>query len=359
MATYNYNSHIIPGVRTPYQFVMKSQIRNLIESGIANFGKHRWRHREGSLLILTYHRILPPSDPGYRFEQPGMVVHPDTFEMHLHTLREFFDIVSLPDWINKARKGEHLPNKACAITFDDGWRDNYQYAYPVLQATQTPTSIFLVSNFIGKPDDFWPGQLAHILEIASQHADRLDWQDESLIWLRTLMGNPAKVPPYSTEWADHCIMQAKAFPDSDIYEKLTVIRKIPPFDALTDTRVLLNQEEINTMGQSGLISYGSHTCNHTRLSNDLAVDVLQKEIVHSRDALQTKTQQDINLFCYPNGDTCTAATPLIVDTYYGACTTQRGWNHASNKLWGLKRISMHNDVTNTRTKFLAKLSGWY
>jgi len=338
---------------------MKSQIKLLIESGIAKFGKHTWHHREGSLLVLTYHRILPPSDSGYRFEQPGMVVHPDTFEMHLRTLREYFQLVSLPDWVNKARNRQVLPRNACAITFDDGWQDNYQYAYPVLQATQTPATIFLVSNFIGKPDDFWPGQLARILEIASQQANTLDWENKPLKWLRDLIGNPAQIPQYSADWADSCIIQAKAFSDSDIYEKLSAIRNIPPFDVLTNTRVLLNQKEIDEMGQSGLVSYGSHTCNHTRLSNNLTADVLQKEIIHSRDALKTKTQQDINLFCYPNGDTCTAAVPLITDTYTGACTTQRGWNHAADNLWELKRIGMHDDATCTRTKFLAKLSGWY
>ena len=113
------------------------------------------------------------------------------------------------------------------------------------------------------------------------------------------------------------------------------------------------------MGQSGLISYGSHTCNHTRLTNNLEADILQKEIADSREILQTKTQQDVSLFCYPNGDICTAATPLVEETYAGACTTQRGWNHSSDNLWKLKRISMHDDATNTQTKFLAKISGWY
>lgn len=338
---------------------MKSLIKKLIESGIARVGKHRWKHSEGTLLVLTYHRILPPSDLGYRFEQPGMVVHPDTFEMHLNTLREYFDIVSLDDWVNKARNGKTLPNKACAITFDDGWRDNYQYAYPVLQATQTPATVFLVSNFIGKQDDFWPGQLARILKIASQHTDTLDWQKEPFVWLRDLMGDPAQISNYNIDWADRCIMRAKAFPDSTIYEKLSAIRKTPHFNTLTDARVLLNQEEIDVMGKSGLISYGSHTCSHTRLSNDLPTEILQKEIVHSRDTLKIKTHQDISLFCYPNGDTCSAATPLIADTYSGACTTQKGWNHSSDNLWEIKRISIHNDATDTRTKFLAKLSGWY
>lgn len=338
---------------------MKSQIKQLIESGIAHFGKHTWHHREGSLLILTYHRILPPSDPGYRFEQPGMVVHPDTFEMHLRTLNEYFQLVSLPDWVDKARNGQALPHKACAITFDDGWRDNFQYAYPLLQATHTPATIFLVSNFIGKPDDFWPGQLARILDIASQQGDTLDWGNESLHWLRNIIGNSSQIPRYSADWADQCIVRAKAFPESDIYSNLVAIRKTSPFDTLTNVRVLLDHKEIDEMGKSGLVSFGSHTCNHTRLSNNLATDVIQKEIVVSRDDLKTNTQQAINLFCYPNGDTCTAAIPLITETYAGACTTQRGWNHASDNLWELKRISMHDDATCTRTKFLAKLSGWY
>ena len=76
-------------------------------------------------IILMYHRVLdelPPS-PYDR----DLCVTRDTFEMHLNLLGQLFTLVSLEDLVCSCRKG-----RICAITFDDGWLDNYQVAFPIL-----------------------------------------------------------------------------------------------------------------------------------------------------------------------------------------------------------------------------------
>src|SRR5690606_32629403 len=94
--------------------------------------------------------------------------------------------ISLSDWV---LGGENRRNagRACAVTFDDGWRDNYQFALPVLVETRTPATVFLVSDLIGTDRLFWPNRLARLLAWLGERATH----DPSLEWLRKLGAMPA------------------------------------------------------------------------------------------------------------------------------------------------------------------------
>ena len=72
----------------------------------------------------------PAEDPRTSAEEPGMCVTPEVFAMRLAQLRRYFTPMRLADWVAKQRAGEPLPARACAVTFDDGWRDNIEYALP-------------------------------------------------------------------------------------------------------------------------------------------------------------------------------------------------------------------------------------
>src|SRR5690606_25886998 len=119
-----------------------------------------WRWRAPSLVVMMYHRVLPHTHPDRATEQPGMYVSPETFELHMHLLRKHFGLVHLDDWLDALAENRPLPRHACAVTFDDGWRDNYQYAFPVLERLGVPATVYLVSDLVGSSYSFWPNALA-------------------------------------------------------------------------------------------------------------------------------------------------------------------------------------------------------
>ncbi|MEX1034286.1 MAG: polysaccharide deacetylase family protein, partial [Cellvibrionaceae bacterium] len=139
------------------------------------FGTHKRTPKQPALWILMYHRILPKTDPRYAAEEPGMVVEPHTFEMHLEVLQRHFTLIPLGEWLSRRRNGQSLPPKSCALTFDDGWTDNYEYAFPILKRYKAPATLFAVSHMIGTNEMFWPNRLALLLRQPREYLTTLPW----------------------------------------------------------------------------------------------------------------------------------------------------------------------------------------
>ena len=89
---------------------------------------------------------------------------------HVAYLRKRFTIISLDELLDLWRTNRLKRDQSyCVITFDDGWKDNYQFAFPVLMKHRIPATIFLATDFIGTARWFWPDQMMLLLEKSRQH----------------------------------------------------------------------------------------------------------------------------------------------------------------------------------------------
>ena len=300
-----------------------------------------------------YHRILPADDGRASLEEPGMMVTPETFRLHIEILQQYFSIVRLDDWLRQRNHGETLPDNACAITFDDGWADNYEFAFPVLQAHSAPATIFLVSDMMGADDLFWPERLARLIDaVATQHPQHA--QHPALQWIPFQFGHSAP----TAEQISATIARVKAMPDNEIHQRITETEDQLAIRYPEQSAALLDWEQIQTMVDSGLISMGSHTCRHVRLNDQLEHEQLQHEILDSKTTIEQHIGKPVTTFCYPNGDLCDDALRLVSQTYEGAVTTQTGWNSLDTPAHSLHRIGVHEDIAADKTAFLARISGW-
>jgi peptidoglycan/xylan/chitin deacetylase (PgdA/CDA1 family) len=116
--------------------------------------------------ILMYHHILPQKEllskygPNYPF-----VVSTEQFEKQLQFLQKSnIQPINLQTLLNRNNGVDTLPEKSIVLTFDDGAKDNYEYAFPILQSAGFTASFFIVSDWIGQ-DGFMSGQ--HIKELVS------------------------------------------------------------------------------------------------------------------------------------------------------------------------------------------------
>jgi len=109
--------------------------------------------REANVPILMYHYIsVPPL--GADKIRVGLSVPPANFEAHLQYLKDNgYHTISLHQLLLNLTRGEPLPEKPIILTFDDGYRDNYENAFPLLQKYGFTATFFLITNFIdeGRP----------------------------------------------------------------------------------------------------------------------------------------------------------------------------------------------------------------
>jgi peptidoglycan/xylan/chitin deacetylase (PgdA/CDA1 family) len=306
------------------------------------------------LLVLTYHRVLPPDHGDWRVEQPGMLVTPGTFGKHLETLGQYFEFTDLEAWVRASKAGSRLPRLACAITFDDGWRDNYDHAFPVLRSAGVPATIFLVSDLVGTRYAFWPNRLARALAKVGDARELEAWP-AALRRVLEAAGIPraAGRGRVEREEADRAIERAKSMPDEELNRLLDLV---PQEGGSQDgCRDLLDWNEIGEMGASGLVRFGSHTRRHTRLLEALDEATLVDEVVGSAEALERRLGYRPALFCYPNGDFGPSALQCVSRNYLAAVTTQGGWNTPATPRERLQRVGVHEDTTATLHGLLRRL----
>ena len=102
--------------------------------------------RDSLTPILMYHSV---NDSKIHYTPTVTVA---AFETHLAFLNKHnFKVISLDEYVKAVKsKGRNLPYKAVVVTFDDGYRDNFSYAYPLLKRYRMPSMIFVPTDFLGK-----------------------------------------------------------------------------------------------------------------------------------------------------------------------------------------------------------------
>jgi len=225
-----------------------------------------------------------------------------------------------------------------------------------------PVTLFAVSDMIGTNLSFWPNRLANLLNNAAyDQLEALPWLTAAISQLSAMQvsSNLPVQAQLTPELLAKIVHSFKSFPDSQLIQWLTEAEhklSIAP----KESPDLVSWEQLKTMSDSDLVEVGSHTCNHIRLQQSLNIDTMESEIIDSKLQLQDRLNRPVNLFCYPNGNTCPAALKKVTQHYKAAVTTQRGINNATHfRANQLLRIGMHQDASNTNTLFQSRLASWY
>ena len=116
--------------------------------GVFELCRFLHRHR---LLVLTYHGVLTQGDRSDRYLDRNCV-DASAFREQLRYLSRRHNVLSLQQVEEIIRNKQTIPKYSVAVTFDDGFRNNYSVAYPILERYGIPFAIFLTTGFIGSSD---------------------------------------------------------------------------------------------------------------------------------------------------------------------------------------------------------------
>lgn len=333
------------------------KVKSALASLLHLAGVNSWKLRQYSkrdVAVLMYHRIVPTKDMSGAV-QAGMVVEPDTLDLHIKYLRNYFEIIPLSDLTSDRHSYAHDQRKrpSCVLTFDDGWRDFYDHAYPILKRYEVPATVFLPTDFIGTDRWFWTDRLGSLLNRMAQSGPEKRGSSLSDPLLRELVCMPGT---HETR-LEKAIALLKPYRIEKIEGVLSELSATLGEDFTPGGRAFLSWEEVQEMSRSRLVCFGSHTAGHPLLTT-LTEEQARHELRKSMDALigHKVADTDFISFCYPDGKFSESLSEMVREVgYHLAVTTQHGWHHQGANPYTLKRIAIHQDMASTEAMFGSRI----
>jgi peptidoglycan/xylan/chitin deacetylase (PgdA/CDA1 family) len=325
-----------------------------------------WIRHRGRVVILTYHRVVSDHMVLEEHIQPGMYVREQSFETHIAYLRKRFTIIPLDELLDLWRTNRLKSDRSyCVITFDDGWKDNYQFAFPVLMKHRIPATIFLATDFIGTTRWFWPDQMMLLLEKSRQHTtSAADRKAVSTILAETIGvtlsaadGIFRRVGSGGSIDLDAIIEICKGVEVGRVHQIINQLSRALHMDLPTH-RVLLNWDEVREMAGKGM-TFGSHSGSH-RIMTQIPLSAVKTELIDSRKTMLEQGVKPVPVFCYPNGNFDRDIQELVRESgYLAAVGCEVGLERdRPNDLFALKRISVHEDSSASVPLLAFTLSGF-
>lgn len=274
------------------------------------------------------------------------------FEYQINYLKKRYTILKLSEVVHRMQNNLPLRRNTAVVTFDDGYKNNYTIAYPILKKMQIPATIFLVTGCIGKGSMCWPDILYS--GIRDSREKEIDLRQFGLKQypIRTLK---------EREKANEEIVQYLKSIPSDKKEVLLkeIIRRLRvEINMKSNPFELLNWEEIKVMDQEGFIEFGGHTVTHNILSQ-MNVHEMEREMIESCRTIEGHLGKRCPWFAYPNGRkrdfNAKAKDILKANGILCGLSTIPGLNNSMDDLFELRRISIGSNTSNAR--FICLISG--
>lgn len=249
----------------------------------------------GGAVVLGYHRVGATGDPF------GLAVSPQRFAAQMEILARCAQPMRLSDAVGALVRGT-LPKRAVVVTFDDGYRDTFETALPVLERAGVPATVFVTTGHPGL--EFWWDELARIVGDSATLAESLTID----------IGGRMRFWQVRSDGGSSGALARRALVTS-IANALRALRPIERDRAMRMVRAwtgggcenneggyprALTVGELRHLATSRCIEIGAHTVSHPVLT-DLSPEEQCDEVVRSRSELQRLLGAPVTSFSYPHG----------------------------------------------------------
>ena len=271
------------------------------------------------VLILSYHRVVPDFAEEKRHSLYTLNIEQGTFRKHLEVLQETHDIVSLDEALSVLDGTRSANRDVAVITFDDGYRDVYTHAFPIMRDMRIPGIVYVPSSFVGTE---------RVLGHDRLHAALKKMKDRRIGPMAVGVGTEAE------RWLLDAFEGAA---DAIVaLERLIALHPTPALlrlcDALEERLGLahaphpegvlpMTWEMLREMDAHG-IATGAHTAEHTVLTHQTLSDA-RREIAQCKAVLEKGLKKPVRHFAYCNGYySAGVAQALKAEGFQSAVTTE-------------------------------------
>ncbi|HKB77630.1 MAG TPA: polysaccharide deacetylase family protein [Myxococcales bacterium] len=286
------------------------------------------------VLILSYHRVVGNYPLEAERGLPTLNIARDTFRKHLEVLCQTHDVVRLDDAMEALAGRRAARRDAAVITFDDGYRDVYEHAFPVLREMNLPAVAYVPSSFIGTSkrlahDRLWAALKTMEKRALGPMSVGVGADYEGLL-LHAFEGAPTPNKVLERLIADN--------PTGVLYGLAEMLEDRLRIDRADGPRgqLPMSWEMLREMGAYG-IETGAHTAEHTVLTNQ-PLDEARREIAACKSVLEKGTGRPVRHFAYCNGwYSAGVAQALRAEGFTSAVTTEDMPNMPGVDPYALKR----------------------
>ncbi len=329
---------------------MKQFRNNVIRAGLGALyltGAHHLLRPifAGVGTVFTLHHVRPPRDAAFQPNRHLEVAPGFLRAMLAHLRSRDVDIITMDELHRRLTERDFSRRFAC-FTFDDGYRDNRDFALPVMREFKAPFTVHVASDFAEGIGRLWWIALEMVIaKISSIEADiagvttRLDTSTPAAKeaaferlhdWLRGLPGGSDQ----QREVSALCVRYG--------VDETAICREL-----------CMSWDELKSFAGDPLISVGAHSVTHGNLAKQVR-EIASQEMAVSRERIENVLQRPVLHLAYPYGDKIAAgAREFALAQAAGfktAVTTRPGmiFPESAGHLTALPRVSLNGNYQDTR-----------
>jgi peptidoglycan/xylan/chitin deacetylase (PgdA/CDA1 family) len=251
-----------------------------------------------ALLVLTYHRIADPAID--RFYDPVISATPRSFRAQIEWLKKRFRIVTLDELLAGLASGTLCKEPTAFVTFDDGYRDNFDEALPILRSFKVPATFFIPTEFL--------------------EASRLPWWDHVAYVIKQTQVRELSLKTREGDGASHLAINLDAASRTEAIATIVravldeTVAEVPWFlkelsatahvdvDEQSQSRALfMSWDQVRDLSDSGTgFSIASHAHTHQKLAS-LDEQSQCRELALSKQILEQQLGRNVHALAYPYG----------------------------------------------------------
>lgn len=283
-------------------------------------------------VFLNYHRVISDNDFKKK-NRPSddLIVSESVFEKQIIFLTKNFNVIS----INDVHKNLNLKKKI-VITFDDGYFDNFEIAFPILKKYNCPAIIYIATSFLNNTDYPWWLNIWKIIK----HNEFIIFNEKKI----DISNKNLKIKYYDIFCRKLFLL--KKSEQAIFFNKLRYdIKK-----SIKNKKIFLLKENLIKLSKNNLVEIGCHSHHHQNLKI-LNKKELNKDIAQSKRLLEKITRKKIFHFSIPFGtkDSFTEKTIRLLKKFnFKTIVTTNHGNFNKNELSKIPRVGVgNNDLGDT------------